>query len=146
MKGTALRCVAKFQPFRVFMSMPVNFDFTGIWEGSCTNITMGNVTAPLKVLISVVGDKIEGSLMVGGSNLGGSGRIAGVRAGDSLSFHSEGCENYRPMVWMGTMRGNVISGEYRVEPTSRGFAAGCVLQDGRFKLTKRARALQECPE
>lgn len=123
-----------------------HFDFSGIWEGSCTNITAGNVTAPLKVFISVVGDRIEGSLIVGGSDLCGSGRITGLRTGDSLSFHSEGSENHKPIAWMGTVRGNVICGDYRVEPTSRGFAAGLVLQDGRFNLTKSVRAFQEYPE
>lgn len=110
---------------------------SGSWEGACINDTAGGVTAPMQLMLNISGKKVNGALMLGGSELIGSGEITGHIHGKSITFQSPGDgTTFTQITWMGTISGNVIEGSYRVEPTTAASLIGITPQNGRFTVTK----------
>lgn len=112
-------------------------NISGTWQGECVNITAGNITAPMKLMLNIRDNEVTGSLILGGGDLVGSGSIVGIINGDSITFQSEGDQtSFTHITWMGTISGNVIEGTYRVEPTIQAHLMGIPPQDGRFRVSK----------
>lgn len=108
----------------------------GSWEGVCENETYG-ASAPLNLTIQQHGDKIEGYLMLGGTDLIGSGPIQGVVQDNTISFTTPGdAQMFSHINWQGCIEGQTISGTYRVEPTAFGASNGIPIQMGRFSVQK----------
>ncbi len=110
---------------------------SGIWKGTCSNITSGGMTADVTAHIVVSGKKVSGSLIIEGKALVGSGELKGNIANNTISFIVDSNNGmFNPLIWTGTISGDTITGIYRTEPNLKGTEMRIPPQDGRFTLTR----------
>ena len=111
-------------------------NISGVWEGSCTNLSAGGITAPIMLVLDTKAQKITGNLVIGGTELVGSGKINGQIIGNSITFQSPGDNiHFSQVTWRGTASNNVIEGTYVVEPKNIFIKP----QHGLFRTSKQER-------
>ena len=101
---------------------------TALWDGSCRNVTH-QLDGYLKLFIQQDGPQISGYISISGW-LTGSADIQGRRDGNAVSFVSTDARGSR-IVWSGIVRGDILDGEYVVDPNAR---LGLGRQVGEFKV------------
>lgn len=109
----------------------------GVWKGECRNETVDSGSG-LQMTIKQEGDKLHGVLMLEARDLFGSGRLTGVVIGKEVSICSDGNgETFVNITWSGQLKGDVIKGVYRVEPTPSAELMGRTVQKGSFTMTRQ---------
>lgn len=108
----------------------------GVWLGECKNDTVGS-TSGLQMTIKQDDDELDGILMLQ-DDLYGSGHLKGFVVGKDVTIRSEGDgQTFVNIVWSGRMKGDVIKGTYRVEPTPSAALLGRTVQKGTFHLKRK---------
>lgn len=108
----------------------------GVWQGECKNDTVGS-TSGLQMTIKQTDDELKGVLMLQ-DDLYGSGHLNGFVVGKDVTIRSEGDgQTFVNIVWSGRMKGDVIKGTYRVEPTPSAALLGRTVQKGTFILNRK---------
>ena len=108
----------------------------GIWVGKCLNSNV-NTESGLQMTIKQKGDKLEGVLILQ-DNLYGSGRLTGYVTDSEVTICSEGdTQTFVNIVWSGRIKGDTISGTYRVEPTPSAALLGREVQKGTFSMQRK---------
>lgn len=102
---------------------------TIIWDGTCRNVTM-NMDGYLKLYAIEDGSNITGFISISGW-LYGSGDIRGKRDGNNIRFTSTGAGGIQ-IKWEGLVRGDVLDGEYQVDPLRE---LGMEKQVGEFRVS-----------
>lgn len=102
---------------------------TSLWDGSCRNATY-QLDGYLKLFVVQDGADITGYISISGW-LVGSGEISGKRDGNTFKFASTDATGLK-ITWEGIMRGEVLDGEYFIEPSSE---RGTGKQVGEFKVS-----------
>ena len=112
--------------------MPPAYRIGGIWAGTCYNETM-HMSGTLRMTLAPNGNQVNGSLMVGGGNLYGSGSLTGTASGDTITFYGPpgNPRTHTRIVWTGRVSQGTMVGKYRVEPRP-----GFQPQVGSFRLTQ----------
>lgn len=107
----------------------------GVWHGECLNEAV-NVKSGMKMSIKQEGDKLQGILMLQ-DDLYGSGRLTGYVNGKDVTMHSEGnMQTFINIVWSGKLKGDTITGTYRVEPAPSAELMGRDVQKGTFTIRR----------
>ena len=102
---------------------------TALWDGSCRNITY-QLDGYLKLFTMQDGANITGYISISGWLLG-SGEINGKRDGNTITFTSKDATGLK-IKWEGIVRGNVLDGEYFIDPSPE---RGTGKQVGEFKVS-----------
>lgn len=108
----------------------------GMWYGACKNDTYGG-TGTLYVSLKEDGGHLQGNLLLGGGVLEGSGAIEGTVQKQVISFTTPGNNRtFTHIRWQGRLKGDNISGTYRVAQTISAQANNAPVQCGRFTLSR----------
>ena len=108
----------------------------GVWLGECRNDTVGTKSG-MQMTIRQDGDKLQGILMLK-DELYGSGHLSGLVIGKDVTIRSEGDgQTFVNIIWSGRLKGDVIKGTYRVEPTPSAAMLGRSVQNGTFILNRK---------
>jgi len=134
--GCKVKILSKAEEYEPEQHESLYNNISGVWEGSCTNLSAGGITAPIMLVLDTKAQKITGNLVIGGTELVGSGKITGQIIGNSITFQSPGDNiHFSQITWRGTASNNVIEGTYVVEPKNIFIKP----QHGLFRTSKQER-------
>jgi hypothetical protein len=102
---------------------------TELWDGSCRNVTY-QLDGYLKLFTMQDGANLSGYISISGW-LTGSGEIKGRRDGNTVTFTSTDATGLK-IKWEGIVRGDVLDGEYFIDPSPE---RGTGKQVGEFKVS-----------